>query len=144
MLSLARSRFALAVQLSFLILNAFGLLLGTIYNSRTPDLYVNNAHHKIGWIATWAVCAQVVIGLIFMYSGRSKEADGDLDEHAGFLPVSVEAMAQHQQVHAMRTAHGYRWSNDSGQGTERNSASLHSGGVSPTNEREDAPEFERF
>jgi hypothetical protein len=144
MLSLARSYFALPAQLSFLIVNALGLLLGTIYNTRTPDLYPNNAHHKIGWVATWAVCAQVAIGLVFVYSGRSKEAHVDLDEHTGFLPVSVETMAQHQQVHSMVGEHEYRWSNDSGQGTERNSASLHSGSTSPTTEREDTSEFERF
>jgi hypothetical protein len=144
MLSVARSRFTLPAQFSFHILNTLGLLFGTIYNTRTPDLYVNNVHHKIGWLATWILCAQVAVGLIFVYSGRSKETQVGFDGQTGFLLVSVEAMAQHQQAHPMSAAHDYRWSNDSGQGTERNSASLHSGDVSPVNEHEDAPEFERF
>ena len=64
MLSLARSRYRLTAQLVFLAVNGGGVLLGTIYNASTPDLYPNNAHHKLGWIVTWTVCAQVVVGLL--------------------------------------------------------------------------------
>ena len=131
MFSINRSHLALPMQLVFLILNGIGVVFGTIYNVNTPDLYPNNAHHKIGWIATWVVTAQVVMGLLFLYSGRSKSTSGTAHERAAFLPVSIEAMSQHQQMHNAGGYSAYRWSGDSGQGTERNS-SEHSRDVSPT------------
>ncbi|KAG7106629.1 putative membrane protein C3B8.06 like [Verticillium longisporum] len=59
MLSLARSRYTLASQSVFLAINALGVLVGTIYNAATPDLYPNNAHHKAGWAFTWVALAQL-------------------------------------------------------------------------------------
>jgi len=47
MLSIARSRYTLVVQLAFLAVNALGVILVTIYNASTPDFYPNNAHHKL-------------------------------------------------------------------------------------------------
>lgn len=64
MFSLARSRYTLALQLAFLTVNALGLIVGVIYNSSTPDLYPNNAHHKMGWMATAVVLVQTFVGLI--------------------------------------------------------------------------------
>lgn len=122
MFSIARSKFALLSQFSFLIMNALGLLLGIIYNSQTPDLYENNAHHKIGWIATWVVCVQAVLSLIFTYAGRG-EAESTSYERTAFLPVSTD---EDHQAYPNGSLHAYRWSRDSGQGTERNSASLSS------------------
>ncbi|KAJ5622893.1 hypothetical protein N7490_011498 [Penicillium lividum] len=71
-LSITRSRLALLSQFLFLLFNTLGLLLGIVYNSQTPDLYKNNAHHKIGWIGTWVIGAQVILALIFTYSGRGE------------------------------------------------------------------------
>ncbi|PIG85786.1 integral membrane protein [Aspergillus arachidicola] len=124
MFSVARSRFALPSQFLFLVFNALGLLLGIIYNSQTPDLYENNAHHKIGWIATWVISAQVIMSLIFAYAGRG-ESDATSYERAAFLPVSTDEMAE-TPTHPTGIHHEYRWSRDSGQDTEVNSASLHS------------------
>ena len=104
----------------FLILNVVGVIFGTIYNVSTPDLYENNAHHKIGWIATWVVTAQVIVSLLFLYSGRTKRSQAQSNEHAAFLPTSTENMAQHN----MSPYHHYRWSGDSGQGTERSSRDI--------------------
>jgi hypothetical protein len=126
MFSVSRSRLALPAQFLFLILNGLGVISGTIYNVKTPDLYENNAHHKIGWIATWIMTAQIVMGLIFV-SGRYKKARVSSSEHTAFLPVSVETMAQHN----MRPYSDYRWSDDSGQGTERSSSQT-SRDASPT------------
>ncbi|KKK20050.1 integral membrane protein, partial [Aspergillus rambellii] len=125
MLSVARSRFALLSQFFFLVFNAFGLLLGTIYNSQTPDLYQNNAHHKIGWIVTWVISAQIIMSLIFTYAGRG-ENDTSAYERAQFLPVSTDDMAESPHSYPTGICHEYRWSRDSGQGTERNSSSIHS------------------
>lgn len=123
MLSVARSRLALPSQFLFLAFNGFGLLFGIIYNSQTPDLYPNNAHHKIGWIATWVIGAQVVLSLIFAYAGRgaSKPASASF-ERAAFLPVATD---EHEQTYPNGPMHEYRWSRDSGQGTEP-SSSIHS------------------
>ncbi|EXJ90024.1 hypothetical protein A1O3_03092 [Capronia epimyces CBS 606.96] len=138
--SVARSRFALPVQFLFLILNGLGVLFGTVYNINTPDLYENNAHHKIGWIATWVVTAQVIMSLLFTYSGRRKAPEAPAAERVAFLPVSVENMTHHN-------AHPYknhRWSGDSGQGTEQ-SSTLHSRDGSPAtpHRRDTFDDFEK-
>lgn len=133
MLSIARSRLALLLQFAFLVVNAVGLFVGIVYNSQTPDLYVNNAHHKIGWIATLVIAVQVVMALIFAYAGRGEKTDGEQDayERAQFLPVSTDdEMAESPTALPAGIRHEYRWSRDSGQGTERNTASLHSRGSS--------------
>ena len=132
MLSIARSRYALIVQLLFLLLNGVGVILSISFNASTPDLYEKNAHHKMGWIATWVMAAQLVMGLLLLHSGRTKEQAGQIEERASFLPMSLEAMAQHQlQQEEMNNFH---WHRDSGQGTERASSSLHSFCGSPIDE----------
>ncbi|KAL6239115.1 hypothetical protein BDW75DRAFT_199673 [Aspergillus navahoensis] len=125
MLSVARSRLALLSQFIFLVVNAVGLFVGIVYNSQTPDLYENNAHHKIGWVATWVIAAQIVMALIFAYAGRGEKA-GNAYEHVQFLPVSTDDMVESPTTFPAGIRHEYRWSRDSGQGTERNTASLHS------------------
>ncbi|KAI1090578.1 hypothetical protein F5B19DRAFT_484460 [Rostrohypoxylon terebratum] len=133
MFSLARSRYTLAVQFLFLCTNAIGLLLGITYNANTPDLYPNNAHHKIGWLVTWVVSAQVIVSLIGRVAGvmRKNDAHGfGKEEEQAFIPVSTEAMAEHQRINDALFPHRYRHSNDSGQGTEPNTESLRSNSVS--------------
>ncbi|RAK98751.1 Ytp1 family protein [Aspergillus ibericus CBS 121593] len=117
MLSVAHSRLALPTQLLFLIVNAFGMLLGIIYNHQTPDLYPNNAHHNIGWIASSVACAQVIMSLIFTYTGRG-EANVTASERATFIPVSRDS-------HPRSAFHSC-----TGQDTDRDS--IHSGPSSAT------------
>ncbi|GJC87358.1 putative membrane protein C3B8.06 [Colletotrichum liriopes] len=129
MLSIARSRYTLALQFVFLAVNALGVLLGTIYNASTPDLYPNNAHHKLGWLVTWIVSAQVLIGLLGRVAGALKEKRRgayDQNEYRSFIPVSTAAMAEHHRMNGPRFASEYRLSNDSGQGTEPCTESLRS------------------
>jgi hypothetical protein len=129
MLSLARSRYTLFVQFGFLAMNAGGVLLGVIYNASTPDLYPNNAHHKLGWIVTVVVCAQVVVGLLARVAGALKrEKTGSAEERQGFIPVSTEAMAEHESRFDLGPY--ARFSNDSGQGTELGTESLRSHSLS--------------
>ncbi|OJJ08843.1 hypothetical protein ASPVEDRAFT_145055 [Aspergillus versicolor CBS 583.65] len=85
LLSVARSRLALPSQFVFLLFNTIGLLFGIIYNSQTPDLYENNAHHKIGWIVTGVFTVQVFLALVFVYDGRGKPREF----RATFLPVAT-------------------------------------------------------
>jgi hypothetical protein len=112
MLSIAHLRYTIPVQLVFLIINAIALLFGIIYNTSTPDLYENNAHHKVGWIATWVMCAQVVISLIYVYSGRGRSTSRP--DYAR-VDVSTRNMTDHQRLYS--PLNEYRWSGDSGQGT---------------------------
>lgn len=113
MLSVAHSRFTIPTQFVFLIVNGVALFFGLIYNASTPDLYENNAHHKIGWIASSVVVAQFVIGIIYAYSGRRTKTSQY--ERAAFFPVSTQNMMEHQQLYTPVAE--YRWSGDSGQGT---------------------------
>lgn len=124
MFSLARSRYTLPTQLLFLATNALGVLFSTVYNANTPDLYPNNAHHKLGWLVTWILSAQVVVGLLGRLAGafsRKKSDDKD-EQRQSLIPVTRAAMAQFHDSHQHSPI--YRHSNDSGQGTEPNTESL--------------------
>jgi hypothetical protein len=125
MLSIARSRLALASQFLFCLINAFGLLFGLVYNSQTPDLYENNAHHKLGWVASCVVGVQVVLACLFAYAGRGESANASASyKHAAFLPVPTDEPDHDDRVYR----YGHRWSRDSGQGTDSGSTSIHSPG----------------
>ncbi|KAI1608511.1 hypothetical protein EDD36DRAFT_101565 [Exophiala viscosa] len=79
MFSIARSRLAFPVQLLFCVTNALGLLLGTVYNVKTPDLYPNNAHHTIGWVASWIISVQILTNLLFAtVQSRMKKTTGSM------------------------------------------------------------------
>ncbi|KAF3059999.1 putative membrane protein C3B8.06 [Daldinia childiae] len=137
--SIARSRYTLPVQFLFLVTNALGVVLGITYNANTPDLYPNNAHHKLGWLVTWVVSAQVFISLVGRVAGviGGKGAEGvGKEEEQAFIPVSTEAMAEHQRINDALYSHPYRHSNDSGQGTEPNTESLRSNSLSTVVGRE--------
>lgn len=125
MLSLARSRYTLLAQFAFITANAFGVLLGLIYNANTPDLYPNNAHHKLGWLVTWVLLAQVVIGLLGRVAGVLKGGPSSSSlsrERQSFIPVSSEAMEEHDSRFGIPKF--FRHSNDSGHGTEPGSDTL--------------------
>jgi hypothetical protein len=96
-LSTGRSRLALPLHFLFLVFNALGLFFGIIYNSQTPDLYANNAHHKIGWIVSCVMTAQIVLALIFVYDGRgdSKQSQLRSFDRAAFLPVATDEQEYH-------------------------------------------------
>ena len=111
MLSVARSRLALIIQLSFLGLHSLGLLLATVHSSKVPDLYKNNVHNKIGWIVTLIVVAQCSIGLVKLAANIVKPREVRTEERVAFLPVSTEALVQHQSTGYQDA---YRYSQDSG------------------------------
>ena len=134
MLSLARSRYTLVAQFVFLAINGGAVFLGILYNASTPDLYPNNAHHKLGWIVTFVVGAQVAISLLARVAGYLTARKSGISENArseerqGFIPVSTEAMAEHEAMYSSTPYH--RFSNDSGQGTEPRTESLRSHSLS--------------
>jgi hypothetical protein len=123
MLSIACSRLAICAQFVFLVTNAFALLLGLVYNHRTPELYDNNAHSKIGWTITWIASAWVFMALVQVYTARAKPYS--LEDQSG-EPLNATNMARYHRVQEdVQDVSLGRWSNDSGQGTERNSTSLY-------------------
>lgn len=130
MFSLARSRYTLALQFVFLAANILGVLFAIIYNASTPDLYPNNAHHKVGWIAAAVAVAQVIISILGHVVGLFRQpqvsSGGRGSESRAFLPVSEASMAERDRIHGSEYAPPGRLSNDSGHGTEPNTESLRS------------------
>lgn len=127
MLSIARSRLALPVQLSFLGVHSIGLLLGTIYTNRAPDLYENNAHNRLGWIVTWVVVGQCIVGVIKLATSLvASHNDHDAEERVTFLPVSRQEMAEHRPSQSAHSPDPYRYSDDSGHFTASRSHSISS------------------
>lgn len=143
MFSLVSSRYTLGLQFAFLAFNAVGVLLGTVYNAQTPDLYPGNAHHSIGWIATWVVSAHVLIGLIGRVARRFGGGGGQRrspsaeshHHHHHFVRVPTEG-GEHG---SLPTHHGFRLSDDSGQGTEPLTESLRSNSVSTAYDEDGQP-----
>jgi hypothetical protein len=130
MLSISRSRYRFLVQFTFLAVNAVGVLLVTIYNASTPDLYPNNAHHKLGWVSTCVAGAQVFLGMLSAYAERKPQ--GKREEQASFIPISQEAMIEHQRMSNLRFQDAHQFSCDGGHGTEPNTESPRSQSMSST------------
>lgn len=108
MLSIGRSSLTRPVQLVFLCTNGLGLLLGAIYHSKTPDLYENNAHHRLGWVVTGIVSAQVMLGLFQNFAGAATVKYG--------IPIS-----QYQGLQRLREEDSYRYSRESANDLETTS-----------------------
>lgn len=118
MLSIARSRYHLPAQVVFHITNGLGLFTSFVYNHATPDLYENNAHHPIGWIAMSFTVVWTLASLFVAY-GEHKSRRASAAQH----PMTSGNMAQYDRLHQYVDS-PMRLSRDSGQGTERNSTSL--------------------
>ena len=88
-----------------------GLLLATVHSSKVPDLYENNVHNRVGWIVTLVVVAQCTIGLVKLATNIAKPQEVRTEERVAFLPISTEALAQHQSTGYQDA---YRYSQDSG------------------------------
>ena len=119
MLSVARSRWHLPSQILFHILNGPGVFAGFVYSRSTPDLYKHNSHHPLGWIVTSFTIAWTIMSMFVAYS-EYKSKRNTSESH----PVTTQAMAHHNWYHRYTDQNSSRSSRDSGQGTERNSASL--------------------
>lgn len=119
MFSIARSRLTIPAQISFLAVNTIGVFMSIIYNAKTPDLYPNNAHHKIGWVATWVAAAWFVMAFPMICYRRKHDASH---------PMTSQNMAQYERLQHEEFAprHKHRFSRDSGHGSDH-SATLCSG-----------------
>lgn len=120
MLSTARSRYHIPAQVVFHIVNGLGVFTGFVYNHSTPDLYQNNSHHPLGWAVTGFTIAWTLMSLYTAYGEyRSRRASLERGQS-----LSSRTMEQYDQLHRYNDEVSPRHSRDSGQGTERNSASL--------------------
>ena len=135
MLSIGRSRLASTAQLTFISINAVGLLFGTIYNTKTPDLYENNVHHKLGWVVTWIASVQTILVLLRKH-GRAGNTSRTSYE---------TTIAPYRNFQNLRSAQQYRYSRDSGQGTEPSTPRNSSTSATQAYEEdgEDTPMFKR-
>jgi hypothetical protein len=87
----------------------------------------------MGWIFTWFAWVWIVLGVINIYANRFVK-----DSHAGH-PMSIANLTRYQYLqHDQSDTPERRWSDDSGNGTERNSSSLFGAG-SPGAEPEPRP-----
>ncbi|KFY33436.1 hypothetical protein V494_07650 [Pseudogymnoascus sp. VKM F-4513 (FW-928)] len=117
MLSISRSKLNLFAQTGFFIINSGGVILAMLYNGRTPDLYPHNAHHTIGWLITWVTVVQICLALITA-SAKLRGESKNSEERLPFIQT-----LQHQWASNPENAPGYRFSDDSGHGTEQNDES---------------------
>jgi hypothetical protein len=62
MMNIARSNLRFPSQILFIGLHAIGVIFGLAYNSKTPDLYPNNSHQKLGWPLTGIIAVQFILG----------------------------------------------------------------------------------
>jgi hypothetical protein len=72
MLSVARSKYHLPAQIIFHGINGLGLFTGLVYNHSTPDLYVSNSHHSIGWAVTSLTGLWTLLSLAVAYANAKK------------------------------------------------------------------------
>lgn len=108
----------LPAQITFSSVNGLGLLLGRIYQARIPDLYKGNMHGPLGWALSVILLLQCVIGAAQAYASVGVVEKTSSEEHEAFIPISVEAMVHHQAMHGRNERDQFRFSRDSGQGTE--------------------------
>lgn len=123
MLSLARSRYTPLSQLVFLAANGLGMFVGIVYNGKTPDLYPNNAHHKVGWIATIVICVHVFLSLLERATGFMRKDDVGKGAYQGMGSYKPSG-DRHGAGDSRRASY------DSGHGTDGLTESLRSNSVS--------------
>jgi Domain of unknown function (DUF2427) len=105
MLSIARSKLAGLSQLIFVVLNSAGFLFGIVYNANTPNLYEGEIHSTLGWLLTTLVTIHALLSAVSSYSVAGQRS-------ASVSGIRYQPLAQFQEAEA------YRYSRDSGQGTE--------------------------
>ncbi|EFE38222.1 hypothetical protein TRV_07093 [Trichophyton verrucosum HKI 0517] len=137
--SVSKSRLALPTQFGFLVVNAVAVLCGIIYSNQTPDLYEHNVHTKIGWVATWVMVAEVVMGLLLAYSNGKSHARDNAYERVAFL--SVDTNSGRNDSYSRDTNRQTRWSADSGQGSDEHTYSPRSGCSSFEHDRREAEDM---
>jgi hypothetical protein len=111
MLSVARSKYHLPAQLLFHSINGLGMFAGFVYNHSTPDLYVSNSHHPIGWVVTSLTVLWTLLSFAAVYANKKKTHERQ--------SVASRTTSQHQAEDAsfedyVDSPSTYRYSRDSG------------------------------
>jgi hypothetical protein len=111
MLSIARSKYHLPAQLVFHSINGLGMFTGFVYNHSTPDLYVNNSHHPIGWVVTPLTVLWTFLSLVVAYTNVQKKHEHQTAVLRASSHSRVEDASFEDYVDSPST---YRYSRDSG------------------------------
>lgn len=111
MLSLARSRYHLQAQVLFHCVNGLGVFTGLVYNHSTPDLYVTNSHHPVGWIVTTLTIVWTLLSVSTAIATYRKQRALDLTSPPSF-DHSLRDDEQFRQY--VDSPANYRFSSDSG------------------------------
>jgi hypothetical protein len=111
MLSIARSKHHLPAQLVFHSINGLGMFTGFVYNRSTPDLYVNNSHHPIGWVVTSLTVLWTFLSLVVAYTNVQKKHEHQTSALQGSRQSRIEDSSFEDFVDSPST---YRYSRDSG------------------------------
>ena len=120
-LSVARSRYHLPAQVLFHTVNGWGVFAGFVYNHATPDLYMNDAHHPLGWVVVAFTIVWTLLSVYVAYGEHQSGHRSSLQQEEG---LTIRTMAHFEPQSPYNDEVSPRGSRDSGQGTERNSASL--------------------
>jgi hypothetical protein len=124
MLSVARSRYRLPAQMIFHGINGLGIFTGFVYNHATPDLYVSNSHHPVGWIVTSLTIVWTLLSLANACASAKKQHD---HERIGARMSGQSQTANDDLEEYVDTSSSYRFSRDSGNfsgGSRSNSSEL--------------------
>ena len=111
MLSVARSRYHLLAQIIFHGINGLGLFTGVIYNRSTPDLYVSNSHHPVGWIVTSFTMLWTFLSLAVAFAAAKRREEFDLVAPRSSSQSQTEDDPVQNYMYSPPT---YRYSRDSG------------------------------
>jgi hypothetical protein len=63
MMNIARSNLRFLSQVLFIELHSIGIIFGLAYSYKTPDLYPNKSHEKLGWALTGIIAVQFMLGI---------------------------------------------------------------------------------
>lgn len=111
MLSVARSKYHLPAQMLFHLFNGVALFTGFVYNHSTPDLYVTNSHHPVGWIITALTIVWTLLSFSTAFAAQGKKDISPAATSPAYKQSFGEDGAIPQYVDSPAS---YRFSSDSG------------------------------
>jgi hypothetical protein len=144
MLSVARSRYHLPAQLLFHAVNALGLFTGVVYNHSTPDLYVTNSHHPVGWAVTALTVTWNILSLTTACAPKVKRRELEVSPKTFDQDIPEDGDIQQY----LDSPTSYRFSRDSGNfsaGSRANSSDSIFGkpSSSPSDDEQESGDWER-
>lgn len=111
MLSVARSKYHLPAQVLFHVINGLGVFTGVVYNHSTPDLYINNSHHPVGWIVTSLTVLWTGLSIATAYAAGRKTREPQIAplRRSSQRPTEEDSLGNY-----IDSPSTYRYSRDSG------------------------------